>query len=120
MRLFRRFIVPTATQSSSSSLSSSPLFLSLLVHPQRHCTLSVRTEIRKRGNIVDDELTRLVLQCDESSTKPFGGSICGGILTLMGVGLCGLTFVYNVGKPVLDAYYETQEDEEGGKEEKVD
>ncbi|KAH9597301.1 hypothetical protein LSM04_008575 [Trypanosoma melophagium] len=103
MSVVRQFLVSAATQSSSSLL-----FLQHFLHSRwYHHTLSVHSEVKKKETFVDDELTKLVLQCDENSKRPFGGSIFGGILTLMGFGLCGLTFLYNVGKPVLGAYHET-------------
>ncbi|RNF02225.1 hypothetical protein TraAM80_06518 [Trypanosoma rangeli] len=57
---------------------------------------------------MQDHLAAIVLECDRDAARPFNGSICAAALTAVGVGLGAFTFVWNVGKPVVDAYAKTQ------------
>ncbi|KEG05897.1 hypothetical protein DQ04_17481000 [Trypanosoma grayi] len=59
-----------------------------------------------------ERLANLVLECDRNATRPFSGSLGGGIFTLTGVALCALTFIHNVGRPVMNAYGETETNSE--------
>ncbi|RNC47867.1 hypothetical protein TcCL_NonESM02292 [Trypanosoma cruzi] len=74
----------------------------LVSHVSQHCPL--HADAGRKG--MQDRLAALVLECDRNSLRPFSGSICAAALTATGVGLCALTFFYNVGRPVVNAYAE--------------